>query len=371
MNFNDAMPVTGQITRTDDGAVVIARVARGSNVQEYLGSEMGMADRAVVRVYRPDDQVFSRDAINSYARKPITIDHPKDGVTPDSWKDFAVGEIDPVGILRDGEFVTVPLVFRDAAAIKLIESADGPKELSMGYSAEIEMIDGVSPSGEPYDAIMSDFKMNHVAVVREARGGNQLRVSDGAPVRWGASPYNDRKDAIMAEAIQTRTVLIDGLSVITTDAGAQALEKLMKQIADMSAGMTAAEKKYKEEADAKDAELAEKDAKIAASDKAVLTDDEIDVRVEARAELIGQAKSIAKDIATAGMSDAAIRKAAVVAVLGDAALTGKSDAYVDAMFDVQVASAAIPIDAFADGVKGGLKVVSNDAWASFLPSKGA
>jgi len=357
MNFTDEMPVTGQIKRTDDGAVVIARVSRGSNVQEYHGSEMGFADRKIVRVYRPDDHVFSRDAINSYARKPITIDHPENGVTPDSWKDLAVGEIDPVGILRDGEFVTVPLIFRDAAAIRLIESADGPKELSMGYSAEIEMIDGVSPGGEPYDAIMSDFRMNHVAVVREARGGNQLRVSDGAHVPWGASPHNDRKDAIMADAIQTRTVLIDGLSVVTTDAGAQALEKLQGQITDAQTALAA-----------KDGELAAKDAKIAEMAKATLSDADLDAKVAARADLIGKAKAIAKDVETTGLSDAAIRKAAVVAVLGDAALTGKSDAYIDARFDILSEDAA-KADPVADALTTGV-TVATDARAEYVKSLG-
>ena len=47
-----------------------------------------------------------------------------------------------------------------------------------------------------------------------------------------------------------------------------------------------------------------------------------------------------KDVATTGLSDAAIRKAAVVAVLGDAALSGKSDAYVDARFDILSEDAA-------------------------------
>ena len=366
MNFTDEMPVTGQIKRTDDGAVVIARVARGSNVQDYLGWQMGFADRKIVRVYRPDDQVFSRDAINSYARKPITIDHPENGVTPDSWKDLAVGEIDPVGILRDGEFVTVPLVFRDAAAIRLIESADGPKELSMGYSAEIEMIDGVSSGGEPYDAIMSDFRMNHVAVVREARGGNQLRVSDGAHVPWGASPHNDRKDAIMADAIQTRTVLIDGLSVITTDAGAQALEKLQKQIADAETAQAAAVATIA----AKDEEIGTLKADAKKLTDAALTPEKITQMVADRVALETLVKAIAPTVDSANVGDADLRKAAVASTYGDEMVKDAGDAEITGMFKA-LAKDIKPVDAFADSVKGGLKVVTNDAWGAFLPAKGA
>ena len=164
----------------------------------------------------------------------------------------------------------------------------------------------------------------------------------------------------MADAIQTRTVLIDGLSVVTTDAGAQALEKLQGQITDAQtalADMTAA-------IDVKDAELAAKDAKIAEMANATLSDADLDAKVAARADLIGKAKAIAKDVATSGLSDADIRKAAVVAVLGDAALTGKSDAYVDARFDILSEDAAKG-DPVADALKTGV-TVATDARAEYI-----
>jgi len=165
----------------------------------------------------------------------------------------------------------------------------------------------------------------------------------------------------MADAIQTRTVQIDGLSVVTTDAGAQALEKLQKQIADAATAHGAT-------VDAKDAELAAKDAKIADMSKAVLSDADLDAKVAARADLIGKAKAIAKDVATTGLSDAAIRKAAVVAVLGDAAITGKSDAYVDARFDILSEDAAKG-DPVADALKTGVKVAT-DARAEYVKGLG-
>jgi hypothetical protein len=347
-NFTDAMPVTGKIRTTDDGAVVTARVARAGNIQTYLGSEMGFVDRETIRVYRPEAEVFSADAINSYARKPITINHPAGGVTADSWRDLAVGEIDPVGIMRDGEFVTVPLIFRDAAAIALIQSADGPKELSMGYAAQIEMQDGVTPEGEAYDAVMSEFRMNHVAVVPLARGGNELRIGDGANAKWGASPYY-RKDAIMANDANTRTVLIDGLSVVTTDAGAQALEKLQGQIADAAKAATAKDAAHAAEISAKDAELAKANAAKDAAEAKVLSDADIDKRVADRSDLVGAAKAIHADVKTDGLSDAAIRKAVVVAKLGDA-MADKSEAYIDARFDI-LSEDAGKGDKIADAIK--------------------
>ena len=161
----------------------------------------------------------------------------------------------------------------------------------------------------------------------------------------------------MADAIQTRTVLIDGLSVVTTDAGAQALEKLQGQITDAQTELAA-----------KDDELAAKDAKIAEMAKATLSDADLDAKVAARADLIGNAKAIAKDVETTGLSDAAIRKAAVVAVLGDAAIAGKSDAYVDARFDILSEDAAKG-DPVADALQTGV-TVATDARAEYVKSLG-
>ena len=168
----------------------------------------------------------------------------------------------------------------------------------------------------------------------------------------------------MADAIQTRTVLIDGLSVVTTDAGAQALEKLQGQITDAQTTLAAKDG----ELAAKDVELAAKDAKIAEMAKATLSDADLDAKVAARADLIGNAKAIAKDVETTGLSDAAIRKAAVVAVLGDAAIAGKSDAYVDARFDILSEDAAKG-DPVADALQTGV-TVATDARAEYVKSLG-
>tara|TARA_R100000306_G_scaffold62073_2_gene66904 strand:+ start:1155 stop:2306 length:1152 start_codon:yes stop_codon:yes gene_type:complete len=350
MQFTDRMVTDGKFRKTDDGHVVQARVARGGNVQDYRGAELGLTDREIVRVYRPEVEVFARDAIATYARKPITIGHPAQGVTDATWKGLAVGEIDR-DVMRDGEFVSVPLLFRDATAIALMQDAAGPKELSMGYEAKIEMQDGVTPDGQPFDAVMSDFKMNHVAVVPRARGGAELRIGDSADARWGASPIiHDGKDTIMADANQTRTVLIDGLSVVTTDAGAQALEKLQGQIADGKSALTDAETKHAKEIADKDAELAKANAAKDAAEAKVLSDAQIDQRVADRAELLATAKAIASDVETKGLSDADVRKAVVIAKLGDG-MSDKSAAYIDARFDI-LAEDAAKGDPVADALKG-------------------
>lgn len=346
IDLTDAAPLSG-VRRSDDGYLVAeARVAR-TGIQEYKRSELGMDGDGMIRLYRPEEEVFSADAMKTYAYRPVTINHPGQPVTADSWKDVSVGQTG-AEIARDGEYVRVPMVLMDAAAIQAVES--GARELSMGYSAQIEMQDGVTPDGQPYDAIQRGLRMNHLAIVAKARGGSKLRIGDDTTTAQEAS---------MAENPKLRTVIVDGLSVETTDAGAQAIEKLTKQLTDASTAHDTA-------IAAKDADLAKRDAKITDLETKIVDAAALDKLVQDRATLIEDADKVAgAKVATAGLADAKIRKAAVTARLGDKAIEGKSDAYVEAMFDALRDGSVAPQkpDAFADGVRGGVKTQTQDGWS--------
>ncbi len=116
--------------------------------------------------------------------------------------------------------------------------------------------------------------------------------------------------------------------------------------------------------EAKDGVIAAKDSEIEDLKSKVPTADALDKMAADRATLIGDAKSIADSIDTAGLSDADIRKAAVVAKLGDRAtkLDGKSDEYVAAMFDTMLDTAKTEkTDPIADAIGAG--VATNAAQA--------
>lgn len=144
-------------------------------------------------------------------------------------------------------------------------------------------------------------------------------------------------------AIKTRTVLVDGLQVETNDAGAVAIERLQKQLSDSQAVHQKALSDHQ-------AELAKKDAEIDSLKAKVLSDADLDARVKARADLVTKAKALAPAVVVDGKSDADIRRSVVAAKLGDAAIADKSEAYIDARFDILVEDSAT-----ADPVKQVLK----------------
>lgn len=322
------------VRRTADGYLVAeARVAR-TGIQDYLGTEIdpdnehSLRDKPIVKVYRPESSVFHKDAMQSYAYRPMTNGHPGGkGVNAKNWKDHAIGQTGGE-VVRDGEFVKVPLVLMDAKAIEDYEA--GKRELSMGYGAEVVFQDGETPGGEHFDCYLGPMKMNHLSLEHRARGGETLRIGDNDPTPPQGGHH-------MADSL--RTVIVDGLSVQTTDQGAQAIDKLTKQLADAGINVQQLKDAHATALAAKDADLAKKDAEIDGLKAKQLSDADIDKRVQARADLITKAKSIA-DADYTGKGDAEIRKAVVIAKIGDAAIAGKSEAYIDARFDMLLEDAA-------------------------------
>nr|WP_026003872.1 DUF2213 domain-containing protein [Pseudomonas luteola] len=327
MNLTDSVTVSS-VRRTADGYLVAdARVARAGNIQEYLGSEVGKPDIPIVKVYRPPESVFHQDAMKSYAHRPMVNGHPGENVTSENWKDYAIGQTGGE-VMRDGDFVRVPLVLMDAQAIKDYEA--GKRELSMGYSADLVFEDGITPSGERYDAYLGPMKMNHLSLENRARGGSELHIGD----RKTPTPKGGHD---MADSL--RTVIVDGLSVQTTDQGAQAIDKLTKHLGDAKADTQKLADAHAVALAAKDNEITKLQAALDDAKAKVLTDAQIDARVKERADLIATAKTIV-DADYSGKSDAEIRKAVVVAKFGDAAIAGQPEIYVQARFDLLVEDAA-------------------------------
>jgi len=64
----------------DSRLAAVTRFAR-SGVHRYSGQEVGRPDLATVNVYRPESEVFSEDAMASFAHKALTLDHPNESVT--------------------------------------------------------------------------------------------------------------------------------------------------------------------------------------------------------------------------------------------------------------------------------------------------
>lgn len=332
--FYDRAEISGRATITREGYFVAdALVARANNIQNYRAGELGLTDRDAndtVRVFRPESAVFAVDSLASASRLPITLGHPvKNGVgvmvDARNWSEFAKGETGEE-ILRDGEFIRVPIRVTDAPAVDTVQRDH--QEFSLGYAAKISLQDGEF-DGQAYDAVLSDIRYNHLAACRAARGGPELRITD------------ERTDP--PSGVQPVTIaLIDGLPVNLADATAAktAVEKI---IAERDA--------YKMDIGARDATITENAATIVARDAEIVTlKAAVDAAKVTPAQMRDAAAGYARTVASAkklgatitdAMDEPAVKRAAVSLKMGDAA-KDYSDDHVAVAFDTLVA--ALPAD---------------------------
>lgn len=315
MKFVDSVEVKG--TRiSNDGFLIAEAFAVRTGIQLYTGDEVGKPEMKVVRVYRPESEVKSADSLQTFSHAPITIDHPKDDVTASNWKDLAVGEVSTEATW-DNNKIKLPLIIKDQRGIDAITS--GKRELSAGYRCELVWGTGITDSGEQYDAKQTNIRINHLAIVQYGRAGAECRVGD-ADV-WGSAPIDKEITMTMKTVVFGR----DAMQVAADDAG-----KVEKYLDTLMATHQAA-------LDAKDATIAARDNSIKELEAKVLSDADLDKRVVARAALLSDAAIVAPEVKFDGLSDADVRRAAVVALDKDYA--DKSAAYIDAMFDIRLKQA--------------------------------
>jgi len=347
--FTDTLTLDNSVRKRAGGYLVAdARVAR-TGIQVYNGSEVGRPDMDTVRVYRAPEEVFDKQAMASFANIPVTNDHPTVAVTADNWSQYAKGQTDG-DIARDGERLRVPLMVSDGATIAQVEA--GKKELSAGYTCDLEWLEGVTADGQTYDASQKNIRANHVAIVAAGRAGSEIRIGDGANdggkerTSWGVAPLIHVDTTKETPMSNLQTVVLGDKAVSVSPADVATIDAFKadsaKALTDAKAAHDLVVADLQKDAAKKDAELADLKTKV-------LSDADLDKRVATRAALVADAKAIAPKVVSDGVSDADIRKAVVVDARGADAVADKPDAYIDAAYDILVdaAKAAKP-DAFRD-----------------------
>jgi hypothetical protein len=268
-------------------------------------------------------------------------------VTAANWKDHARGTI--MGAKwEEGGYLAFDLLLTDASAIAAVDS--GKRELSNGYSAELEFGDFTAPDGVKCQARQISISGNHVALVDRGRAGSTCAIIDAA--RCDAAPQSFL-DSFNKEKPVSNFVL-DGLTVNLADAAVAAAtvatlrdqrDASRKEVTDLQ-GQVATLTTDKANLDAKVTTL-EQQVKDAVPNAAQLRD-----AARAYAGTASKAKQLGVTV-TDAMDEPAIMKAAVDAKLGDKA-KGWTDAQIAASFGTLTADLKVEDgDPFAAFVRGG------------------
>lgn len=337
MLLRDKASMTTSRKTLPNGFLQVDAVLSRTGIQEYFAGELGLKDRAatdVVRVWRPEAEVFSPASIASFASVALTDDHPAEDVTPDNVERLGKGWVGQP--YRDGDFLKAPITFSSKAIIDKLMG--GKDELSNGYDVELEWSSGVVPQGErdagkTYDAIQRNIIGNHVALVDAGRCGGDCRVLDSqaqAKAKDCASKpsCSCQGDEAMADTALTKK-MIDGVGLVESTAeGFAVIDSLTQKLADAASALETEQGKAAAAATAHEEAIRAKDQEIEDLKAKALDQAAIDARVAERAKLIVDAQKVAgKELTVDGLSDLDVKKAAVTARQGEDKVKDKPDAY--------------------------------------------
>jgi len=309
----DRMPL--RANRTAEGFIQDTAVLTRTGIFEYREP-----NGTIRREYRPPEEVFHADSLASFKGKPITDGHPG-MVTSKNAKLHTVGSILSEG-RADGDNVICDLIIYDTSPVDA-----GKKELSVGYQLDLDETPG-EINGDRYDAIQRNIRVNHNALVPRGRAGNARLNLDAA-------------DADTTEEDTTMTMvkvrLDSGISYDAAPEVANALQATQDALTAARADID----KEKARADAAEAKLGDAEK---ATDK-----------IRADAAAAAKARILLEDSATkVGASfkpdatDTEIRSAVIKKVRGDSFdLTGKTDGYIEAAYDLAIAEKGQRQDAVA------------------------
>jgi uncharacterized protein len=296
-------------TRTPEGFVQDSPILSRVGVFPYR-----QPDGTVRHEFRPPEEVFHADHLASIHGKPITDEH-HGRITGDNARGKVIGSVLTPG-RQDGDNLRGDIIIHDAAA------TGAKKELSLGYTLDLDETPG-EYNGIRYDAVQRNMRVNHLALVKTGRAGNARLNLDAAD----AVIDSPEEDLPIMPTIKVRLDSAPGIEYEASPEVALALAAGQAALATEKARADGLQAKF-DDADAKvkkhDAEL----AKLREDARA---------EVAARLQLENDAKELGAKFAE-DAKDADIRVAVIKAVHGDSVdLTGKSDAYVEARYDMALA----------------------------------
>jgi len=290
--------------------------------------EIGLMDRKpdeVVNVYRPPEEVFADESLSSYADADITNGHPDDMVTADSFKQVSLGHATDAGY-PEGEYVVAPLLIKDKDGIKAVE--EGRVNLSAGYNAEYHYEPGVTEDGTNYEYVQRGIRINHVALVDRARAGQGARLYDHH--QRGKGMITITLDGQSVEVGDSATAQLIQRSFDATNKSKEDMEAKAKEYEDEAANLRKQMEEMKAEKDSMSEELEK--AKQAASDEAIAE------RISAVQGVRDAAVKMAgEDFTCDSVDPMQIKREALTKVRDSIDWTDKSDAYVQAAWDIEQA----------------------------------
>lgn len=226
-------------------------------VFDYLGKQIdqdgryGLKPNAIYKVYRPKDEVCSKEFIESMEKKPLIDNHTMigEGFTPAERKGVH-GVMTSIHVDEQQKNVVKGTITVYSSKM-LDEIRNGKRELSLGYTCKYRKESGQF-DGQPYDFVQFGLMCNHIALVDKARMGSDCRVMD----------------CMAMDSVELNQMTVDEIMTALKGCSDEDIAKIKDSLGCVKAeeGKTEDEEKAKEEAEAK--AKAEQEAKDKAEEEA-------------------------------------------------------------------------------------------------------
>ena len=306
----------------ENGFLVDTPIVARVGVQTYY-----LPDGTERREFRPASEVFKPDSLASYQGKPITLGHVF--VHSDNAKEVVVGAVSGPAMREDSNVID-PLTVYDKESIEKAKNGIAG-ELSVGYSTvdvesrgwgsnetgeykldgEYQSQDEIPSDWVRFDALQTEIKVNHVALVYKGR-------AQVAKLNFDAqqeNPYTTDVDINKEDKQEMIKIKLDG---------AQEFE-VAPEIASHIEALNAKA----------DTAIAERDALKAKVDAMPAEIEAAVAKAKADADALAALVAVAAEAGVkADGLDAKGIKVAYVKEVSGLDVSEKSDAYIDAAFDI-------------------------------------
>jgi hypothetical protein len=187
-----------------------------------IGGHGGLDPYALYGVYRPAEELSSKDTVASARLVPWVDDHPRrllgseeSGLVPAEEKGIEGVTGEDIYFKDDTLFGNIKVFSQSLAD----EIANGKTELSMGYACKYERSDGEF-EGRPYQFIQRGIRFNHVALVKSGRMGPDVAVLDSHDE--GVEMENEKKEATDVNPAELLDTAIAALTALKAAIGGAA-----------------------------------------------------------------------------------------------------------------------------------------------------
>jgi uncharacterized protein len=312
--------------RTDEGYYLVEGYVSRPGVLEYRQDDGSIRRELVL-----PEELHRADSLSTLARKPVTLEHPPEFVGPENVDKYGVGDTDgEVEVEAMNGFVKVKMAVRRKDGIEAIDR--GIKELSPGYTVDLDETAGEHPQYGRYDAIQRNRRYNHTAITVAGRAGAQVALRADSAVQ--ITPFTDHPPKRTYTMDDIKKTVQDELQRRDADDKMKKLEsenaELKKKIDELSGKLDAYASKEDEKEDEDDKGEPKKNKKADSFDRMVWFKERQDAL--AVATRLGVKVEDSADVAD-------IRRAVVKTKLGDRYRADGSEDYVAAAYDMIVLQA--------------------------------